>query len=231
LSERPQLRRAQSLGRYAAVTQFVFAGVLGGFASLHFEPVAIPRGPVLLGVFLLPGAIGWIGADRRRPALVAAAALTSGVGAFIAFSGVTLIFLLASMLFLTSALGLAFPAPGEPRGGLGSGTTQLVLAVAIAGLTLGAGASALLITDSACWITYETAEGRHTEPLPYSTGGMTLAGDATSGGCSTGLMSLRGVGLGAALAGAALGLTVRAGRRRDAASPPASRPAEQVAAR
>src|SRR5512132_3875550 len=62
------MRRAQRLGRLAAVTQLVFAGVLGGFASLHAEVSLIQRGPVLLAIFGLPGIVGWVGAIRRRPA-------------------------------------------------------------------------------------------------------------------------------------------------------------------
>jgi len=209
------VRRAQQLGRYAAITQLVFAAVLGGFASLHAEPGSfVPRGTVLLAVFALPGIIGWIGARARRPALVAAAALSSGVGAFVAFSGVTLIFLLPAALFLVSALALVVPRPGDPRGDLVSGAGQVVIAVAICALVLGAGASALLLTDSACWIARETPLGTSIEVLPYSTGEITLGADATSGGCSTGIISPRGVGLGAILASAALGLAATADRRR-----------------
>jgi hypothetical protein len=210
------MRRAQRLGRIAAVTQLVFAGVLAGFASFHAEVSVVPRGAVLFGIFALPGLVGWIGANRRRPALVAAAALTSAIGAFIAFSGVTLIFLMPASIFLASALLLVVPAAGEPRGGVASGAGQLVLAAAIAVLVVGAGASALLITDSACWVAHQTALGTYIEALPYSEGGMTLAGDITSGGCSTGLISLRGAGLGALLAAAALGLVAIAARRRPA---------------
>jgi hypothetical protein len=212
------MRRAQSLGRLAAVTQLVFAGVLGGFASFHAEVSWIPRGAVLLGIFALPGLVGWIGANRRRPALVAAAALTSGIGAFIAFSGVTLIFLMPAAMFLASAMLLMIPAPGEPRGGVVSGAAQLALAAAICVLVVGAGASALLITDSACWITHQTEFGTSIEALPYSTGEMTLAGSG-SGGCSTGLISLRGAGLGALLAAGAIGLVNLAARRREADPP------------
>jgi hypothetical protein len=208
------MRRAQRLGRLAAVTQLVFAGVLGGFASLHAEVSLVQRGPVLLAIFGLPGIVGWVGAIRRRPALVAAAALTSGVGSFIAFSGATLIFLMPAAMFLASALLLVLPARDEPFGSVVSRAGQLVLAAAICVLVVGAGASALLITDSACWLAHETAFGTAIEALPYSDGGMTLGGDVTSGGCSTGLLSLRGVGLGALLATAALGLVAVAARRR-----------------
>ena len=219
------MRRAQRLGRIAAVTQLVLAGVLAGFVSLHAEMSAIPRGAILLGIFALPAVVGWIGANHGRPALVAAAAVTSGMGAFIAFSGVTLIFLMPAVLFLASSLLLGVPTPGEPRGGVASGAAQLVLAAAICALVVGAGASALLITDSACWRVHQTPAGSYVERLPYSNDGMTLAGDITSGGCSTGLISVRGAGLGAVLAAAALWLVSIAVRRRTTGPPASSAPA------
>jgi hypothetical protein len=210
------MRRAVRLGRLAAVTQLVFAGVLSGFASLHAEASLVQRGAVLFGIFALPCVVGWAGAVRRRPALVGAAALTSGIGAFTAFSGVTLIFLMPAAMFLASALLLVIPAPGEPSGGLVSGGAQLVLAAAICVLVVSAGASALLITDSACYVLHQTPTGSSMEVLPYSEGGMTHAGDVTRGGCSTGLISVRGAGLGALLATLALGLVGTAARRRAA---------------
>ena len=213
------MRQAQRLGWYAAVTQLVFALVLGGFASLHAEPGFVSRGVVLLWIFALPAVVGWIGVRSTRPALVGAAALTSGIGAFIAFSGVTLIFLVAATMFVVSALLLVVPARGEPGGGLVSGGAQVILALAVCALVVAAGASALLITDSACWITHQGAIGTWIEALPFSNGPMTLESDATSGGCSTGLISLRGVGLGLVFASAALGLVAVAARRRVAPEP------------
>lgn len=220
------MRLAQRLGRYAAVTQLVFAGVLGGVASLHAEPGVVPRGPVLLVIFALPAVVGWLGLDRGRPALVAAAALTSGIGALIAFSGVTLIFLLPASMFFASALALTVPGDGERRGSIITGVGQLALAAVISTLIVGAGASALLITDSSCWIVHQTAFGSTIEAMPWSTGEMTLPLDAMSGGCSTGQLSPRGIGLGALLAVVALGLAAFAARRpvQPAIDPPAPGP-------
>jgi hypothetical protein len=207
------VRTGQRLGWYAAVTQLVFALVLGGLASLHAEPSFVSRGSVLLSAFALPAIVGWIGVQRRRPTLVGAAALTSGVGAFIAFSGVTLIFLLPAAMFLAGALLLSVPARGEAGGGLASATAQVVLAAVVCALVMAAGASALLITDSACWITHQGPTGTWIEALPYSNGPMTFGGDAANGGCSTGLLTLRGVGLGALLGTGAIILAALAARR------------------
>src|SRR5213593_383457 len=99
-----QPRPGLSLGRLASTTQFVFAGLLAVIASADPEPGFLPRGVVIFLVFSIPALVGWLGAARSRPALLIGAGLTSFVGAFIAFSGVTLIFLIPALLFVFGAV-------------------------------------------------------------------------------------------------------------------------------
>ena len=61
--------RGVFLARLGAVTQVVFAALLGIVASFGSEPGFLPRGVVLFVVFSMPGVVGWMGAQRRRPAL------------------------------------------------------------------------------------------------------------------------------------------------------------------
>jgi hypothetical protein len=206
--------RSQYLGRLASATQIIFAILLGGVASFSSEPGFLPRGVVIVGVFGAAGVVGLIGVRARRPVLLVAAGVTSALGSFTAFSLVTLIFLIPSVLFLAGAVRLAAGKPGSPRGGWVRGLAQLAIAILIIPLLIGAGASALLITDSACWTTYGTGLGSRVEMQPYSNGEMELPTDATSMNCATGLISARGVGLAAVLDGAALGLALLAARRR-----------------
>lgn len=210
--------RGDSFGRLAAVTQMIFGTLIGVVASFGFEPGYVPRGAVLLGLYVLPGIIGWLAIRARRPALLLAAGLISFVGAFIAFSGVTLIFLAPALLFLVGAAQLAWT--GRRAGGetWRMRVAQLGLAAAIVVLVVAAGASALLITDSGCWSESRTANGVRIDLLPYSTGEMSIPGNAMTGGCSTGWLSARGVGLGLVLGSASLGLAVVAARRRIAAT-------------
>lgn len=217
------LERAQFIGRLAGATQFVFAVILGVVASLHFEPSAVSRGTAIVATFALPGIVGLIGTASRRPALLLAAGLTSGVGSVIAFSGVTLIFLAPATMFLFAAVEMvaASVARGtSTRGGWIGGVARLGLASAIVVLVVGAGASALLVTDSACWTTTPTPLGLRIDTTPYTDGPIEIRDVGVSVECATGLISLRGAGLGALLGASAVGLALLAARRRDL---PASR--------
>jgi hypothetical protein len=203
------------LGRLAGITQVAFAAMLGGLASAGgHQPEFVPRGVVLFVALGLPGAVGLLGTERRRPTLLVAAALTSFVGSFVAFSGVTLIFLVPSVLFAAGAVSLEL---GPPRGtgGLVAGLGRLAASLAIVVLLVGAGASALIITDSGCWTEVRTPLGSQIVPSPYSEE-QTLGGDAIRAGCSTGLISPRGVGLAVALWSTALGLAHLSSQRRPA---------------
>jgi hypothetical protein len=213
----PRFVKPNFAGRLGSVTQLTFAAILGAVASLAAEPGFIPRGAVLFGVFSLPGLVGLLGTSARRPALLLAAGVTSTLGSFIAFSGVSLIFLMPALLMLAGAISIA--ATGRERSSAFEGFGQLVAASAIVALIVGAGASALLVTDEGCWNVYETPVGVRIERFPYSTGEMTIPEGARSSGCSTGLLSLRGVGSGIVLGGAAVLLAARAARRRG--DPPA----------
>lgn len=213
--------RSAFIGRLAAITQITFAMIIGVVASFQFEAGFVPRGAALLVVFALPGLVGLIGVGARRPALLVAAGLVSTFGAFIAFSGVTLIFLIPALLFFAGAARLAgAPVAGAARERAASGLVQVVLAAAIVVLLLGAGASTLLVTDSGCWTMFRSGSGVRIETGPFTSGEVSVPLDAVSTACSTGLLSARGTGLGAVLGGAALALALVAARRRQPWSGP-----------
>lgn len=206
--------RSRFIGRLAGATQIIFAILIGSISWFQYEPGFVPRGVVVIGVFAAPGVVGLIGVRSRRPGLLLAAGLTSALGSFTAFSLVTLIFLIPSVLFLVGAFRLARGNPGSPRGGLVGGLAQLAIAVTLVPLLIGAGASALLITDSACWTTYGSGLGSRIVVQPYANGEMEVPTDATSMNCATGLISAQGVGLALLMDGASLGLAILATRRR-----------------
>ena len=200
------------LGRLASATQLLFAGLLAVIASADTEPGFVPRGAVLFLVFGIPGIVGWLGAARRRPALLIAAGVTSLVGAFIAFSGVTLIFLIPALLFVFGAAQVeGTRAPGGAS--IVAGIARAGAAIAIVAMLVGAGASALLVTDDTCWTQYHDPAGPRIEPFPYTTGEMAVPPGAVSAGCSTGVISARGVGLAAILWSGVLVLAARSSRR------------------
>jgi len=99
------MRPGSRLARLGALTQLVFALLIGGVSGLAGdpEPDFVPRPVVLLAIFALPGLVGLLAIARHRPAMVLAAGIASAVGSFVAFSGVTLIFLVPASLMLIGA--------------------------------------------------------------------------------------------------------------------------------
>lgn len=193
-------------GRLASLVQFLFAGIIAVVSAVATgsSPDLVPRWLVLFVVYSLPGAIGFLGVQGRRPWLLIAAGMTAGVGSVLAMSGVTLIFLLPAVLFMYGAARLSgVPAPADDSRWSGS-LVQAGLALAILVLLVGAGASALLITDAACWTEYQTLSGVRIGLMPFSSGGMQVPEDATAVSCSSGVISARGLGLAGLLGGAAL---------------------------
>ena len=211
----PAVRETRFLGRLAGVTQLVFAGLIAGVSGLASsgDPDFVPRWAVLFLWYALPGVIGLMGVQARRPWLLLAAGVSAVIGAGIAMSGITFIFLVPAILFLFGAAQVARSA--RDRGGRGwiGGLAQASLAAAIAVLVVGAGAALILNTDAACWTEYRTAAGVRIELMPFTTDGLQVPDGATSVSCSTGLITARGVGLAGLLGGAALGLAVIGARR------------------
>lgn len=207
-------------GRLASVTQLIFAGLIAGVSALAGEPSPdfVPRWAVLFLVYALPGMIGLLGVQSRRPWLLIASGLAAAVGAVVAMSGVTLIFLVPAVLFLYGGARLAQSPPRAFGGGWAAGLAQVGLAAAIVVLIVGAGASALVNTDAACWTQYRTPTGVRLELMPFSTEGIQVPDGATSVSCSSGLISARGVGLAGLLGGSALALALIGARRRGSGS-------------
>ena len=204
-----------SIAKLGSLTQLVFAVLLGTLASAAPDPGFLPRGVVLFIGFAMPAAVGALGVARRRPALLGAAGLTSFVGAFIAFSGVTLIFLFPAVLFVYGAVQLQASAPPRRDDSIAGGIVRGAAALAIAAMLLGAGASALLITDEGCWAVYRGPADTRLAFLPYTTGETVVPTGANAVTCSTGVISPRGVGLAVLLWSGALLLADRSSRRRD----------------
>ena len=208
--------RARFPGRLAGITQLVFAALIGGVSALAggSEPEFMPRWALLVTLYALPGVIGLVGTQAQRPWLVVAAGASSAAGAVVAFSGVTLIFLVPAVLFLYGAVRLATSAQRGGGEGLIGGLIHAGIALAILVLLVGSGASALVNTDAACWAEYRAPTGVRIELMPFTSGELQVPDGATSVSCTTGLISARGVGMAGLLAGAALGLTAIAARRR-----------------
>jgi hypothetical protein len=213
--------RAAFAGRLAGTVQILFAMLIGGVSALAggAAPDFLPRGVVLLLIYSLPGVVGLLGVAERRPALLLAAAAASAVGSLVAFSGVTLIFLVPAVIFLVGAARLASADAVGAGMSMRSTLAGVVVAAVLVMLMVGAGASALLVTDERCWTMYETQGGGiRYEAAPVATGEVAVPEGALSYGCSNGVISARGVGLGGLLGGSALAIVIVTGRRRGGAA-------------
>ncbi len=77
-------------------------------------PQAESRGLASVVLLATPGLIGWIGAWTRRPTVVVAAGVLCLLQSVVAFSGVTLVYLLPAVGFLRAATDLGGSSP-RPR--------------------------------------------------------------------------------------------------------------------
>jgi hypothetical protein len=105
-------------GLLGAGVQLLLAVALGAIASGPFDfpnpPEVVPRGLAIGVLYAVPAVIGALGAIAGRRALLVTAALASTVGSVVAFSGVTLIFLVPALLFAAAA-GAVGSVPSTPR--------------------------------------------------------------------------------------------------------------------
>lgn len=101
------VRRTTVIGLAGSLVQLTFAAWLGGIAggvdAFPNPPEPVPRGLALGLLYTLPALIGALGALRRRRSMLAAAAVLSCAGSILAFSGVTLVFLVPALVFATAA--------------------------------------------------------------------------------------------------------------------------------
>jgi len=200
------------VARLGALTQIIFATLIGGVSAIAADhsPDFVARPLVLAALFALPGVVGLLGIRRERAGVVIAAAAASAAGAFIAFSGVTLIFLAPAALMAIGSVQLASGRLDDPR----DFVPRLARAVLAVALMLAAGWSALLVTDRACYVWRETPGGVEVEPTAFATGEMSVPANASGVGCAEGLISARGVGLGLLLGGGAIAVAAVPARRR-----------------
>jgi hypothetical protein len=133
----------RSTGLVGAAVQVILAAVLGGIASGASDfpnpPETVPRGLAIGLLYAVPAVIGALGAIGGRRSVLGAAAVASTVGSVVAFSGVTLIFLVPALVFAAAAgaIGSAPSTPSRPFWRLALFTALAVPVVILAVLRLG----------------------------------------------------------------------------------------------
>ena len=155
-------------------------------------PAAVPRGLVLSLLVSVPAIIGLLGIVRRDPVLLIAAAGASLGAALTLGSIITLPLVIPALLFVLAAVGGTAPAR----------RATWIVAVAIAGLSLGAFAGLFANTEAHCWVAYPSDGGYSYRMVSESETSQMMGGPGqpVAGGCDGGALTVRGVGLAAVLA-------------------------------
>jgi hypothetical protein len=257
----------RAMGLVGAAVQLILAAVLGGVAigasDFPNPPEAVPRGLAIGLPYAVPALIGTLGAIGGRRLVLGAAAFASTVGSVLAFSGVTLIFLVPALLFAGAASGtgsapltpsrpfwrfalftalavlvvvlavlrlgifvipaivllvlILEAARGAARASLGNRLAGVGLAVVIGGLVIGSGVALFAMTETRCWVAYQTPSGIAYGTVAEAQGGeIRLGQDEIAGGCDSGELTPRGATLAALLAVGATSVAALASRSRPA---------------
>ena len=199
------IQAAAIIAAYAVVVGAISA-VAGGAGPGEFSPPQVVPRPLLLVVLLmLPAALAAIGAlEGSRPVVVAAGVLCLAQS-FIAFSGVTIPFIVPGFLLLAV----------RSKGSTIDTTWRAAIAgVVIVIIGIGALAAPFALTQTTCWVARAGADGTviYTQtPATDTNSGALELGDLGSG-CGSGELTLEGVGLGGLFAMGAIGLAAIASR-------------------
>jgi hypothetical protein len=160
-------------------------------ATVELRPPEVVPSPIRLALlFLLPAVVAAIGAMRRsRPILVAAGVLCLAQS-FVAFSGITIPFVVPAFLLL--ALGTRNDGTGSSRRAKVGGVVVVVLGFAmwVASFTL---------TETVCWVAETGADGAVVVRQVPMTETQTLGPTEVGAGCDGGAVAAEGVALGAVL--------------------------------
>jgi hypothetical protein len=185
------LGAAGIIAGYSLVVAGISAGLIGDLVSREPEPYAVVPRPILLGVVLmLPAAIAFIGAVRRSRPILAAAGTLCFAQSFIAFSGVTMPFVVPAILLIA----LAGEGPGT--GGTSSGRVVIGGAlVVVLGVATWIGPFAL--TETRCWVSRIGPDGTVVYTDAPVSDSVTLTPDDVGGGCDGGALTVQGIGLAA----------------------------------
>ena len=189
-------------------------------ALLPFALYDDPRPPwwiyrpiALFGLFGVPAVVASIGAVRGSRSLLVAAGVLCLLQAYIAFSGVTIGFIVPAILLLV--LGGSDSWPDAAR----VSRAVLLASVAVIVLTVGAWVSLFALTEPRCYVISRTAGGALvTTEVPATDrtmhGPIQIQGEGS--GCSSAELTVEGMGMSAVLAiGAIAFAAVAASTRRE----------------
>jgi hypothetical protein len=160
----------------------------------------VPTPVRLAAMFLLPAVIAAIGAIRRSRALLIAAGVLCLAQSFVAFSGVTIPFVVPAILLLAIGAGGGGQSENPVRERVGG------VAVVILGLAMWVAPYAL--AETACWVARPGPDGSVVYSSIPVTDTVTLAPTDLGSGCDGGTITLQGAALGAVFGIGAVAIAV-----------------------
>ena len=186
----------------------VVAAISANAAAGELRPPEIVPTPIrLAALFMLPAAIAVIGAVcRSRPILIAAGVLGLAQS-FVAFSGVTIPFVLPALVLL---------ALGARDEGTKASPSAKVGGIAVVLLGLAMWVAPFASTETTCWVAETAADGAIVYRDVPVTDPQTLGPTDVGAGCDGGTVTAQGVALAAVFWVGAVALAALASR----ASPP-----------
>jgi hypothetical protein len=201
---KPQRRR---LGFVLAATIAALAAFLAALPLIQNDygsgelsgPEIVPR-PIILALLLgLPAALAAVAAFRgSRPIFIAAGVLCL-LQSFVAFSGVTLGFVIPAVLLIVlgveGASGASMARPPK---------RELLAGVLVIGLGIAAWIGPFTTSESVCWTARAGPDGKPVYTIIPNTGTLTSGPGELGSGCGGGTFTLQGLMLGGVLAVGAL---------------------------
>jgi hypothetical protein len=205
--------RRRRLGFALAATIAGLAVVIAALPSIQAGgsvdldgPAIVPRPIVVALLLALPAGLAAIAAFwASRPMFVAAGVLCL-LQSVVAFSGVTLGFVVPGLLVVWLGLGRTQPEPPKP-----TQRHECIVALFAIGLGIGAWVVPFATSENLCWIAMKGPGGELVYTRVGDTGSMTLGPNDLGGGCASGTFTVEGLTVGSILAIGALAMAGLAG--------------------
>jgi hypothetical protein len=177
------LAAAAIIAGYALVVAAISANATAGERG---PPETVPAPIRLAGLFLLPAVVAAIGAKRRsRPILIAAGVLCLAQS-FVAFSGVTIPFVVPALVLITL---------GAQSDGSKVSRRAKVGGVAVVFLGFAMWVAPFTMTETTCWVAETGADGTTISRQVPVTEPQTLGPTEVGAGCDGGTITIQGVAL------------------------------------
>jgi hypothetical protein len=172
----------------------------GGAGDLS-GPAIVPR-PIVIGLLLaLPGALALIATLRgSRPIFIAAGVLCL-LQSVVAFSGVTLGFVIPGILLVSLGLERASTETRNP-----TRRRDWIAALSVIALGIGAWVALFTLSETVCWIARSGPDGNPVYTIIPNSDTLTLGSGDIASGCAGGTFTLEGLMLAGVLAIGALAM-------------------------